>query len=53
MELEVDLKDVEFFINNKLGSLLIENTTDFNTAAFILQASIDALATAKKSLENS
>lgn len=48
----VDLEDVEEFINTKLAKLLIDNTTDFNTAAFVLQAAVSALEEAQSSLEN-
>lgn len=47
----VDLEDVEEFINTKLAKLLIDNTTDFNTAAFVLQAALSALDDAKNSLD--
>lgn len=50
--IEVNLEDVEEFINEKLPSLLLENTTDFSTAAFILQAAVSALEEAQSSLEN-
>ena len=50
--IEVNLEDVEKFINEKLPKLLLENTTDFSTAAFILQAAVSALEEAQSSLEN-
>ena len=50
--IEVNLEDVEEFINEKLPNLLLENTTEFTTAAFVLQAAISALEEARSSLEN-
>ena len=38
MFIDVDKKDVLNFMENKLAQFLVENTTDFGTAAFILQA---------------
>lgn len=39
--LDVDLNDVKDFCENKLAKFLVENTTDFGTAAFILQTVLD------------
>lgn len=50
--IEVNLEDVEKFINEKLPKLLLENTVEFTTAAFVLQAALSALEEAQSSLEN-
>lgn len=43
MEMNVYKSEVEDFVNNKLGKLLVDNTTNFNVAAFVLQAVIDKM----------
>lgn len=47
--IEVDLEDVERFVNNPdFHYYLLNNVTDFNTAAFILQTLIDTVEEIKK-----
>lgn len=48
MNLEVDLDDVQRFAEDELSDFLVSHTTDFATAAFILQAVLDAVKEAKK-----
>ena len=44
MEISVDIEDVEeFVISDKFRDFLLENTTDFGTAAFILQSLLEAI----------
>lgn len=38
MEISVNKSEITDFMENKLAPFLVENTTDFSTAAFILQA---------------
>lgn len=46
---EVDLEDVERFIHNSdFHYYLLNNVTDFNTAAFILQTLINTVEEIKK-----
>ena len=40
---EINLIELENFIENKLPTILVENTTDFATAAFILQTMFDKI----------
>ena len=52
MEISVDIEDVEeFVISDKFRDFLLENTTDFGTAAFILQSLLEAIDDAKNKLE--
>lgn len=52
MEISVDIEDVEeFVISDKFRDFLLENTTDFGTAAFILQALLEAIDDAKNKLK--
>ena len=44
MEIEVDIKEVRKFIKSeKFSDFLLSNTTDFSTAAFILQTLLDKI----------
>lgn len=43
MELEVNVKELRTFIKEDLPKILVENTTDFSIAAFILQTLIDKI----------
>lgn len=44
MEVSVDIENVEEFItSDKFRDFLLNNTTDFGTAAFILQTLLDAI----------
>ena len=36
MEIEVDIRRLKDFVNKKLPKILMENSTDFSIAAFIL-----------------
>ena len=38
MEISVNKSEITDFMKNKLAAFLVENTTDFSVAAFILQA---------------
>ena len=40
---EINLIELENFIENKLPTILVENATDFATAAFILQTMFDKI----------
>lgn len=52
MEVSVDIKEVEEFITNeKFTKFLLENTTDFGVAAFILQSLLSAVEEAKESMK--
>jgi hypothetical protein len=44
---DVDLNDVMDFAENKLSRFLVEETTDWGTAAFILQSVLDAVEEAR------
>ena len=49
MEVSVDINEVEEFItSDKFTNFLLENTTDFGVAAFIMQSLLDATKKAKK-----
>ena len=49
METSVDLDDVEHFItSDKFTKFLISNTTDFVTAAYILQSLLDDVKESRK-----
>lgn len=52
MEMSVNLDTVKDFVENKLPSLLLENTTDFAVAAFVLQSVLDAIDSAEASIED-
>ena len=44
MEVSVDIENVEEFItSDKFRDFLLNNTTDFGTAAFILQTLLNAI----------
>lgn len=43
MEIEVDIKKLKTFVEEKLPDILLKNTTDFSIAAFILQTLIDKI----------
>lgn len=43
MEMEIDLKEVERFVTEKLPGLLMNNTADFSTSAFILQTLLEKI----------
>lgn len=50
METKINLVDVENFItSDKFTQFLLSNTTDFGTAAFILQALFDKINEIKES----
>ena len=52
MEISVDINDVEeFIISDKFRDFLLENTTDFGVAAFILQTLLEATDKAKESMK--
>ena len=44
---DVDLDDVQQFTENELSAFLVNNTTDFGTAAFILQSVLNAIEEAR------
>lgn len=49
MEIEIDINDVERFVNNEdFHYYLVNNTTEFATAAFILQTLLDKVDEIKK-----
>ena len=49
---QVDLEEVEAFIKNQdFHYYLVNNVSDFNSAAFILQTLLDAVDAAKKQLQ--
>lgn len=49
MDIEVDINDVERFVNNPdFHYYLINNTTEFETAAFILQTLLDKVKEIKQ-----
>lgn len=50
MEINVDLEEVERFIEEDLVAILLENTSLENTA-FVLQAAVNLLEEAKASTE--
>ena len=52
MELSVNLDAVKDFVENRLPGLLLENTTDFAVAAFVLQSVLDAIDNAEASVED-
>ena len=41
--IEINLIELKNFIKNKLPTILVENTTDFAIAAFILQTMFDKI----------
>ena len=44
MEMTVDIDNVEnFVISDKFRNFLLSNTTDFGTAAFVLQTLLDKI----------
>lgn len=43
MKIEVDIKKLKTFVEEKLPDILLKNTTDFSIAAFILQTLIDKI----------
>ena len=44
MEVSVDIEDVEkFVLSDDFREYLLNNTTEFSTAAFILQTLLDAI----------
>ena len=44
MEMSVDIRNVKEFVeSDKFSQFLLNNTTDFGTAAFVLQACFDRL----------
>lgn len=43
MEVEIDLKEVREFVNEKLPELLNKNCTSFLTSAFILQTLLEKI----------
>ncbi len=48
MEVSVDIEDVEnFVLSDDFRNYLLNKTTDFGTAAFILQSLLDAIEKAK------
>lgn len=52
MEVSVDINEVESFITNeKFTNFLLENTTDFGVAAFILQSLLSTIEEAKESMK--
>lgn len=49
MDVEIDINDVERFVNSKdFHYYLINNTTEFATAAFILQTLLNKVDEIKK-----
>lgn len=52
MEVSVNIEDVEnFILSDNFRNFLLENTTDFGTAAFILQTLLDTIDNVKKETE--
>lgn len=52
MEVSVDLNLVEDFVTSKkFSDFLLENTTEFGTAAFILQSCLNAIEESKEFME--
>lgn len=50
--IEIDLQEVERFIHNPdFHYYLVNNVSDFNSAAFILQTLLNAVETAKEQLQ--
>ena len=44
MELSVDINDIEEFVkSDKFSQFLLNNTTEFSTAAFVLQTLFDKI----------
>ena len=44
MEIDVDIKEVETFVtSDKFRNFLLSNTTDFGTAAFVLQTLLEKI----------
>lgn len=43
MEMEVDIRRLKDFVNKELPNILMENSTDFPVAAFILQTMLNKL----------
>lgn len=52
MEMFVNFDAVKDFAENKLPSLLLENTTDFAVAAFVLQSVLDAIDSVETAIED-
>ena len=53
MEIEIDLADVKGFLENAdFHRYLLANTPNFETAAFILQAALDAVENATQLVDN-
>lgn len=52
MEVSVDIEDVEkFVVSDNFRNFLLNNTTDFGTAAFILQSLLSAIEEAKRNMK--
>ena len=52
MEVSVDLDNVEEFVtSNKFRDFILVETTDFGTAAFIMQSLLDAVKKAKDEMK--
>ena len=50
MEVSVDIEEVEQFVmSEKFSDFLLNNTTDFGVAAFVLQTLIDKINELKES----
>lgn len=53
LEVTVDLEEVKQFIeSDKFAQFLLTNTTQFSSAAFILQALFNAVDNAAQSIDN-
>lgn len=52
MEVSVNIEDVEKFVTSKkFTNFLLENTTDFGVAAFIMQSLLDVIEDAKREMK--
>lgn len=52
MEVSVDINAVEEFITNEIFTdFLLNNTTDFGVAAFIMQSLLDTVEEAKRTIK--
>ncbi len=52
MEVSVDIKEVEnFVLSDNFKDFLLNNTTDFGVAAFILQSLLEAINKIKENIK--
>ena len=53
LKMEIDLEEVEYILHSeKYAQWLLSNTANFSTAAFILQAGLDACEKLKEQLSS-